>query len=96
VWIAAAKDDPRKKGRELYVPRIPVDSTSAQLCAVAGLERWLEAVGTAGPIFRTFDLRGRLTETRLDRGTSPGSFDGARLIQALKATSPGIHCDVGL
>ncbi len=96
MWIATAKDDPRKKGRELYVPRIPVDSPSAQLCAVAGLERWLEAVGTAGPIFRTFDLRGRLTETRLDRGTSPGSFDGARLIQALKATSPGIHCDVGL
>ena len=64
VWIAAAKNDPRKKGRELYVPRLP----KAELCAVAALEVWLEAVGSAGPVFRTFDLRGRLTSTRLDPG----------------------------
>jgi len=68
VWIAAAKNDPRKKGRELYVPRLPAGSPSVALCAVAGLERWLAAVGAAGPVFRTFDLRGRLTETRLDPG----------------------------
>ncbi len=29
VWIAAAKNDPRKKGRELYVPRLPAGSQSA-------------------------------------------------------------------
>ncbi len=64
VWIAAAKNDPRKKGRELYVPRLP----SSELCAVAALEAWLEVVGATGPVFRTFDLRARLTATRLDPG----------------------------
>jgi integrase len=64
VWIAAAKNDPRKKGRELYVPRLP----KSELCAVAALEAWLDVVGTSGPVFRTFDLRGRLTATRLDPG----------------------------
>jgi len=68
VWIAAAKNDPRKKGRELYVPRIPAASPSARLCAGAALERWLEAIGPAGPVFRTFDLRERLTSARLDPG----------------------------
>jgi len=68
VWIAAAKNDPRKKGRELYVPRLPAGSQSATLCAVAALEQWLEAVGATGPAFRTFDLRGRLTAARLDPG----------------------------
>jgi integrase len=70
VWIAAAKNDPRKKGRELYVPRLPKTPgwTGASVCAVSALERWLETVGTAGPVFRTFDLRGRLTANRLDPG----------------------------
>jgi len=45
VWIGAAKNDPRKKGRELYVPRLPAGSQNVALCAVAALERWLAAVG---------------------------------------------------
>ncbi len=68
VWIASAKNDPRKKGRELFVPRLPATSTKAELCAVAALERWLAIVGPAGAVFRTFDLRGQLTVTRLDSG----------------------------
>ncbi len=64
VWIAAAKNDPRKKGRELYVPRLP----KTELCAVAALEAWLDVFGLSGAVFRTFDLRGRLTATRLDPG----------------------------
>ena len=64
VWIAAAKNDPRKKGRELYVPRLP----GSDLCAVAALERWLDAVCARDALFRTFDLRGRLNESRLDAG----------------------------
>ena len=64
VWIAAAKNDPRKKGRELYVPRL----SGTELCAVRALERWLEVDGATTAIFRTFDLRGRLTENRLDPG----------------------------
>jgi len=71
VWLAAAKNDPRKKGRELYVPRLPAGSPAAQLCAVAALERWLEVVGTASSVFQTFDLRGALTTTRLDAGDVP-------------------------
>ena len=65
VWIAAAKNDPRKAGRELYVPRLPASGPKAELCAVTALEHWLETVGPTGPLFRSFDLRGQLTEKRL-------------------------------
>lgn len=86
VWIAAAKSDPRKKGRELYVPRLPAGSQSGALCAVAALERWLVSVGAVGPVFRTFDLRGRLTETRLDPG------DVARVLRR-RAAAAGVAGD---
>jgi integrase len=77
VWVAAAKNDPRKQGRELYVPRLPSTNglPSSGLCAVGALECWLETVGATGPVFRTFDLRGRLTVNRLDPG------DGARILR---------------
>jgi integrase len=38
------------------------------LCAVTALETWLAVAGPTSPVFRTFDLRGRLTDTRLDAG----------------------------
>jgi integrase len=82
VWIAAAKNDPRKAGRELYVPRLP----KAEICPVVALERWLEVVGAAGPIFRTFDLRGRLTANRLHPG------DVARILRR-RAAAAGISSD---
>ncbi len=95
VWIKSAKNDPRKKGRELFVPRLPTTSTKAELCAVAALERWLAIVGPAGPVFRTFDLRGQLTPRGSTRATSHGSFvDGPRR-RALPATSRGIRCGAG-
>ncbi len=75
VWIAAAKNDPRKAGRELYVPRLPASAPKADLCAVAALAHWLQIVGATGPVFRTFDLRGQLTENRLD------PRDVARIVQ---------------
>ena len=75
IWIAGAKNDPRKAGRELYVPRLPAMGPKADLCAVAALERWLQTAGPAGPVFRTFDLRGQLTENRLD------PRDVARIVQ---------------
>jgi len=81
VWIASAKNGPRKKGRELFVPRLPAASTKAELCAVAVLERWLAIVGPAGPVFRTFDLRGQLTATQLDPG------DVARILRRRTATA---------
>ena len=71
VCIAAAKNNPRKKGRELHVPRLPGNT----LCAVSALERWLEVVDDTTIIFRTFDLHGRLTASRLD----PGDF--ARILR---------------
>jgi integrase len=64
VWIAGAKNDPRKAGRELYVPRLP--SERIDLCAIAALEGLLQVIGAEGPVFLTFDLRGRLTGNRLD------------------------------
>jgi integrase len=84
VWIAAAKNDPRKAGRELYVPRLPAEK--GELCAVAALERWLDTVGAAGPVFRTFDLRRRLTEHRLDAG------DVARVVRR-RAAAAGVAGD---
>jgi len=86
VWIAAAKNDPWKRGRELYVPRLPPRKKSAMLCAVTALERCLAAVGKDGPVFRTFDLRGRLTSTRLDPG------DVARTLRR-RAAAAGVEGD---
>lgn len=82
VWIAGAKNDPRRRGRELYVPRLP----NLELCAVAALERWLDVVGTSGPAFRTFDLRGQLTANRLDPG------DVARILRR-RAGAAGVDGD---
>jgi len=78
VWIAGAKNDPRRAGRELYAPRLPPERT--ELCAVATLEQWLDVVGAEGPVFRTFDLRGRLTANRLvrRRARSPAARSGRR------------------
>ena len=53
AWIAAAKNDPRKQGRELYVPRLPAPGPMAELCPVAALERWLTTAGPRDPSFRT-------------------------------------------
>jgi integrase len=86
VWIAAAKNDPRRKGRELYVPRLPGGSSNAELCSVAALERWLEIVGTTGPVFLTFDLRGAVTANRLDAG------DVARVLRR-RAAAAGVGGD---
>lgn len=77
AWIAAAKNDPRRKGRELYVPRL----LKTDLCAVAAIETWLDVVGAAGPVFRTFDLRGRLTAHCLDPG------DVARMLRRRAAAA---------
>ncbi|MBD5636100.1 MAG: tyrosine-type recombinase/integrase, partial [Candidatus Eremiobacteraeota bacterium] len=84
VWIGAAKNDPRKKGRELYVPRLP----GSELCAVTALQRWLEVVGAEGAVFRTFDLRGVLTANQLDAG------DVARIVRR-RASEAGIAGDFG-
>ncbi len=86
VWIATAKNDPRKKGRELFVPRLLATSTKAELCAVVALERWLTIAGPKGPVFRTFDLHGRLTATRLNSG------DVARVLQR-RALTAGVAGD---
>ena len=84
IWIAGAKNDPRRAGRELYAPRLPAER--AELCAVAALERWLEVVGADGPVFRTFDLRGRLTANRLDPS------DVARVLRR-RAAAAGVAGD---
>jgi len=84
VWIAAAKNDPRKAGRELYAPRLPAER--ADLCAVAALEAWLQVVGAEGPVFRTFDLRGRLAANRLDPS------DVARILRR-RAAAAGVAGD---
>lgn len=82
VWIAAAKNDSRKKGRELYVPRL----AGSELCAVVALERWLEAVNVTGAVFWTFNLRRQLTKTRLDSG------DVARILRR-RAAAAGVAGD---
>ncbi len=68
VWIAAAKNDPRKAGRELYVPPLPAD---------AGWRR----SGSRDPSFGPSICAGGWTESRHDPGDvssgQPGS-DRAR------------------
>jgi len=86
VWIVSAENDPRKKGRQLFVPRLPAASKKAELCAVVALERWLAIIGPAGAVFRTFDLRGQLTATRLDSG------DVARVLRR-RTVSAGVAGD---
>jgi len=68
------------------VPRLPATSPKSELCAVAALERWLAIVGTAGAVFRTSDLRGQLTTTRLDSG------DVARILRR-RTASAGVSGD---
>ena len=82
VWIAAAKNDPRKKGRELYVPRL----SGTELCAVRAVELWLEVLSDTAAIFRTFDLRCHLTVNRLDPG------DVARVLRR-RAAAAGVAGD---
>jgi len=82
IWIAAAKNDPRKKGRELYVPRLP----GTELCAVIALESWLGIVGPTAAVFRSFNLRGRLTANRLDSG------DVARILRR-RCVAAGVQGD---
>ena len=77
LWIGAAKNDPQKKGRELYVPRLP----GSELCAVMALGRWLGTVGAEGAVFRTFDLCGEMTANRLDPG------DVARIVRRRAAAA---------
>jgi integrase len=77
---------PRKAGRELYVPRLPATGPKADLCAVAALERWLDTIEPTGPVFRGFDLRGQLTENRLDPG------DVARILRR-RAAAAGVAGD---
>jgi len=49
VWITSAKNDPRKKGRELFVTRLPTTSIKAGVCAVAALkEDGLRSLGQPG------------------------------------------------
>ena len=82
VWISAAKNDPRKKGRELYVPRL----SGTELCAVRALESWIGIVGATAAVFRSFNLCGRLTANRLDPG------DVARILRR-RCTAAGVSGD---
>ena len=68
VWIAQAKNDPSKQGRELHVPRLPATGPNAELCAVAPSNAGSRSSAPAGPSSGTHDLRGRLTGNRLDPG----------------------------
>jgi integrase len=87
VWIAVAKNDPQKKGRDLYIPRLPTSSPKRHLCAVRALEIWLGCAAVAeGALFRTFDLRGTLTAHRLDAG------DVARILKR-RAVAAGLTGD---
>jgi hypothetical protein len=65
VWIAAAKNDPRKQGRELYVPRLLAISRTPNSARPRPSNAGSRRFGATGPLFRTFNLRGRLTENRL-------------------------------
>jgi hypothetical protein len=81
-----------KRWTELYIPPPagPASGPKAELCAVAALEDWLETVGPTRPLFRSFDLRGQLTEKRCGRPMWRGSSLSASTVAS--ATSSGGRC----
>jgi len=96
VWIAAAKNDPRKKGRELYVPRLSVASPAAELCAVAALQLLARDGRCRGS--RSFGPSIYVCSSRLSgsiRATSRAFSDGVRRLPASAETSPATRCGAG-
>ncbi|HKU67243.1 MAG TPA: site-specific integrase [Candidatus Baltobacteraceae bacterium] len=63
VTIRRSKTDQIGEGCEIAVPYV----ANRALCAATAVRAWLEAAAlTAGPAFRSFTLRGQLTERRID------------------------------
>lgn len=63
VTIRRSKTDQIGEGCEIAVPYV----ANRALCAATAVRAWLDAAGiSAGPAFRSFTLRGVLTERRID------------------------------
>jgi len=74
VTLRRSKTDQVGSGREVAIPQLRTEA----ICPVHALREWLEAAEiSAGPIFRTFSIRGELQENRID------GRDVARLVQRL-------------
>jgi integrase len=72
--IARSKTDKNGEGAEIAIPFVATRS----LCAVRALREWLDAAAiSAGPIFRSFSLRRRLSDRAID------GRDVAKLVQSL-------------
>jgi site-specific recombinase XerD len=72
--IRRSKTDQSGEGAEIAVPLV----ASRSLCAVRAVREWLEVSGeTAGPLFRSFTIRGSLSERPM------GGRDVARLVKTL-------------
>jgi len=71
ICIRRSKTDQMQRGRMVAIPAF-----GGSLCPVAALERWLKTARiAAGPIFRSFDRGGGLTEHRL------GDTDVSRIVK---------------
>ena len=74
VNLRRSKTDQEGQGRVVALPRLG----RAACCPVAALETWLARAGiTAGPLFRTFSMKGALTEHSIE------GRDVARIVQRL-------------
>lgn len=74
VTLRRSKTDQVGAGREVAIPQLRTEA----ICPVHALREWLQVAGiSAGPIFRTFSIRGALQENRID------GRDVARLVQRL-------------
>ncbi|MGH7660284.1 MAG: site-specific integrase, partial [Vulcanimicrobiaceae bacterium] len=65
ISIRRSKTDQRGVGRTTWLPRLA--EPDQKLCAHRALLDWIRAADIReGPLFRTFDLNGRLTANRID------------------------------
>jgi len=81
VWIASAKNDPRKKGRELFVPRVPTTSARRSSAPWWRSSNGSQSSGQQARFSGHLTYAGHLTATRLDSG------DVARVLRRRTATA---------
>lgn len=61
VTVRRSKTDQEQRGRTVAIPAV-----SGPSCPVTALQRWLQSAGIIeGPVFRRFDVHGKLTANRL-------------------------------
>jgi hypothetical protein len=85
ITIGRSKTDQTGQGAEIAIPFV----TTQSLCAARAVRQWVDAAGIdERPIFRSFSLRGELSDRRI------GGRGVANLVHTLAARA-GVEGDFG-